>query len=140
MILADSYRQQLSIAEIEVEEYKKIHLRLENAIDELQLIAEGKTESHDKYIQDLQDILHQKEAVIAGKNRLIQEKNRRFESFRIPFLIHVDPRGNCWHRDENSGHVRSSTTRALHGCELCGAELEMTNSQWAMTNFHINAM
>jgi hypothetical protein len=129
MILADSYRQQLSIAEIEVEEYKKTHLRLENAIDELQLIAEGKTESHDKYIQDLQDILHQKEAVIAGKNRLIQEKNRRFESFRIPFLIHVDPRGNCWHRDENSGHVRSSTTRALHGCELCGAELEMTNSQ-----------
>jgi len=78
--LADSYCQRLGIAEIEVEDCKKTNLYLEDAIDELQLIAEGKTESHDKYPQELQDILHQKEAVISGKNIMIHF------SFMLPLV------------------------------------------------------
>ena len=57
---------------------------------------------------------------------MIREKNRILDSFRIPFQIHLAPRGNCWHRDESCGHLRNaSSTRVLHGCELSGTQPEV---------------
>eukprot|EP00435_Cladocopium_sp_Y103_P058041 s1590_g20.t1 len=118
--LADSYRERLNMADIMLEEIRGTIRHLVDAIDEFQQITEGKTERHDRMIQELQGMLHEKEAVIAGKNRMIHEKNRRLESFRVPFPVSVAPRGNVWHRDENCRHLRNSSPLTLHGCEVCG--------------------